>query len=109
MRKFIVFALFAMLFTSCYTTEDQKRLNQECKELQIQKTQLQQSIKSLNDRKDALDIKVHDLYVQKNSLQTGKEIKYIVKFKIKQGTFTIDLFEHAKNEMNSIEIEIPVY
>lgn len=108
MRKFIVFALFAMLFTSCYTTEDQKRLAQECKELQIQKTQLQQSIKSLNDRKDALDIKVHDLYVQKNSLQTGKEIKYIVKFKIKQGTFTLDLFEHAKNEMNSIEIEIPV-
>jgi len=41
-------------------------------------------------------------------LQSGREPKYIVKFKIKQGTFTLDIFEHAKNEMNSIEIEVPV-
>ena len=63
---------------------------------------------ALNGQISALSVEIHDLNAQKNSLVTGKEIKYIVKFKIKQGTFTLDIFEHAKNEMNSIEIEIPV-
>ena len=98
----------AVLFTACYTTEDQKRLAQECKALEVQKTQLQQTITTLKERQANLSTQVHDLTVQKNSIQTGREIKYIVKFKIKQGTFTLDIFEHAKNEMNSIEIEIPV-
>ena len=63
---------------------------------------------ALNGQINTLSTEVHDLNVQKNFLATGKEIKYIVKFKIKQSTFTLDIFEHAKNEMNSIEIEIPV-
>ena len=108
MRKFIVLALTAILSVSCYTNEDQARLQQECKSLANEKQHLQGQVSALNDQISALSTEIHDLNVQKNFLVTGKEIKYIVKFKIKQGTFTLDIFEHAKNEMNSIEIEIPV-
>jgi len=101
MKKFIVLALIAILSVSCYTNEDRARLQQECKSLASEKQHLQGQVSALNTE-------IHDLKVQKNSLVTGKEIKYIVKFKIKQGTFTLDILEHAKNEMNSIEIEIPV-
>lgn len=51
---------------------------------------------------------ISNLRKEKAALQSGREPKYIVKFKIKQGTFTLDIFEHAKNEMNAIEIEVPV-
>lgn len=108
MKNFIVLALVAILSASCYTSEDQKVLQQECKSLTIERQLLQGQISSLRDRVNSLDTQVHDLNIQKSSLQTGREIKYIVKFKIKQGTFTLDLLEHAKNEMNSIEVEIPV-
>lgn len=108
MRKFIVLALIAILSVSCYTDEDQARLQRECKSLASEKRHLQGQVGALNGQISALSAEIHDLNVQKNSLATGKEIKYIVKFKIKQGTFTLDIFEHAKNEMNSIEIEIPV-
>lgn len=33
---------------------------------------------------------------------------YILRLKIKQTTFTLDIWEHAKNEMNAIEMSIPV-
>ena len=108
MKKFIILALIAIMSVSCYTSEDQKMLQQECKSLAIEKQQLQNQVSSLRDRVNSLNTQVNDLNLQKSSLQTGREIKYIVKFKIKQGTFTLDLFEHAKNEMNAIEIEIPV-
>lgn len=108
MKKFIVLALIAILSVSCYTNEDQARLQQECKSLASEKQHLQGQVSALNGQISALSTEIHDLNVQKNFLVTGKEIKYIVKFKIKQGTFTLDIFEHAKNEMNSIEIEIPV-
>ena len=108
MKKFIVLALIAIMSVSCYTSEDQKMLQQECKSLTFEKQQLQGQVSSLRDRVNSLNTQVHDLNLQKSSLETGREIKYIVKFKIKQGTFTLDIFEHAKNEMNAIEIEIPV-
>ena len=108
MKKFIVLALAAILSVSCYTNEDQVRLQEECKSLASEKQHLQGQVSALNGQISALSTEIHDLNAQKNFLVTGKEIKYIVKFKIKQGTFTLDIFEHAKNEMNSIEIEIPV-
>jgi hypothetical protein len=49
-------------------------------------------------------------YPQKVSAQTQKtnEPTYIVKLEIKQSTFTLDIFEHIKNQVNAIEMEIPV-
>lgn len=109
--KHLIIATFIALvtITSCYTSEDQKRLQQECKDLQIQKTNLQNQIDLNTKNVYNLRQQVADLTREKSALQSGREPKYIVKFKIKQGTFTLDIFEHIKNEMNAIEVEVPVH
>ena len=98
----------ACLLTACYTDKDYKQLQQDCKALSAQKQTLQSQVNSLNSQISGLSKRVSDLRNEQKARQNGKEPKYIVKFKIKQGTFTLDLFEHAKNEMNAIEVELPV-
>ena len=108
MKKVLVFAMFAVIFTSCYTDDDKDRLQLECKTLTQQKENLQSTISRLNNRKTYLLNQIHDLQIQKSAYETGREIKYIVKFKVKQSTFTLDIGEHIKNGMNAIELELPV-
>jgi hypothetical protein len=108
MKKFIIFAAIACLFTACYTDEDQKRLQEDCAALQHQKEYLNGQVGHLEGQVATLNQKVSELNSERRALQGGREPRYIVKFKIKQGTFTLDIFEHIKNEMNSIEIEVPV-
>lgn len=108
MKKFLVFAMFAVIFTACYTDDDKARLQAECKALVQQKENLQSTVSRLNDNVSYLSSQVRDLQVQKSAYETGREIKYIVKFRIKQSTFTLDIGEHIKNGMNAIELELPV-
>ena len=108
MKKFLVFAMFAVIFTACYTDDDKAMLQAECKALVQQKENLQSTISRLNDNVSYLSSQVRDLQVQKSAYETGREIKYIVKFRIKQSTFTLDIGEHIKNGMNAIELELPV-
>ena len=108
MKKFLVFAMFAVIFTACYTDDDKNRLQLECKALAQQKENLQSTVSRLNNSKTYLLKQIHDLQIQKSAYETGREIKYIVKFRIKQSTFTIDIGEHIKNGMNAIELELPV-
>lgn len=108
MKKVLVFAMFAVIFTSCYTDDDKDRLQLECKALTQQKENLQSTVSRLNNRKTYLLNQIHDLQIQKSAYETGREIKYIVKFKVKQSTFTLDIGEHIKNGMNAIELELPV-
>ena len=53
-KKFLVFAMFAIFFTSCYTDDDKDRLQLECKALTQQKENLQSTISRLNNRKTYL-------------------------------------------------------
>lgn len=108
MKKFLVFAMFAVIFTACYTDDDKARLQAECKALVQQKENLQSTVSRLNDNVSYLSSQVRDLQIQKYAYETGREIKYIVKFRIKQSTFTLDIGEHIKNGMNAIELELPV-
>ena len=101
MKKFIIFTTIVCLFTSCYDAQDKMRLWAECDSLVTRKSALEKEISILQE-----DIKNFD--IEKKALFSGREPRYIVKFKIKQGTFTLDPFEHIKNEMNSIEVEVPV-
>jgi len=101
MKKYFIIALFICLFTSCYDIQDKARLQSECDTLVSEKSALNKSISELQED-------IRNLNAEKRALTNGREPRYIVKFKIKQGTFTIDIFEHVKNEMNSIEIEVPV-
>lgn len=107
-KKFLVFAMFAVIFTACYTDDDKNRLQLECKALAQQKENLQSTVSRLNNSKTYLLKQIHDLQIQKSAYETGREIKYIVKFRIKQSTFTLDVGEHIKNGMNAIELELPV-
>lgn len=103
-----MFIALAITLTACYTDEDKEKLQAECKALTQQKANLQSTISRMNDNISTLNNQIHDLRLQKNSLETGREIKYIVKFRIKQSTFTLDIGEHIKNGMNAIELELPV-
>ena len=107
--KKILFVLVAILaFASCDNLETQQQLHKECVQLRREKESLQSQINTSYSILYAIRNQVNELIGQKSALKSGREIKYIVKFQIKQGTFTLDIFEHVKNEMNSIEIEIPV-
>lgn len=106
--SFILILFTAIALTSCYTSEDQKRLQDECKSLKTQRDYLRHDIDMYSQNIYNLKQQVSDLNKERVALQSGRELKYIVKFKIKQGTFTLDISEHIKNAMNSIEIEIPV-
>lgn len=108
MKRFIYFILLGFVLTACYTDKDKSELQAECKALVQQKENLQSAVSRLNNSVSSLNAQIHDLQIQKSAYQSGREVKYIVKFKIKQGTFTLDIFEHIKNEMNCIEVEIPV-
>lgn len=108
MKRFIYFILLGLAFTACYTDNNRSELQAECKALVQQKENLQSAVSRLNDNVSYLNNQVRDLQAQKSAYQSGREIKYIVKFKIKQSTFTLDIGEHIKNEMNCIEVEIPV-
>ena len=101
MKKILTFIFAVCVVTSCYDISDKMRLQVECDNLASRKNYLENDIVDLRSE-------INNLRREKSVLQSGREPKYIVKFKIKQGTFTLDLFEHAKNEMNSIEIEVPV-
>lgn len=101
MKKILTFVFALCVVTSCYDMSDKMRLQAECDNLATQKLYFENSITDLQSE-------ISNLHREKSALQSGREPKYIVKFKIKQGTFTLDIFEHVKNEMNSIEIEVPV-
>ena len=101
MKNLIILSTIICLFTSCYDMQDKMNLLAECDNLISKKISLENTISGLQE-----DIK--NLNAEKRALASGREPRYIVKFKIKQGTFTLDIFEHIKNEMNSIEIEVPV-
>lgn len=108
MKKILLIIVTALVMTSCYTNEDKENLQKECRTLEMQKANLNQEVSGLRNRKTNLYNEVNDLEKEKSALTNGREILYIVKFEIKQGTFTLDPFEHIKNSMNAIEVEIPV-
>lgn len=101
MKKIITIIVALMCAVSCYTDADKAELQKECRELSTE-------VMSLKERKETISSEIAYLNRERKALKSGREPRYIVKFKIKQGTFTLDPFEHIKNGMNAIEVEIPV-
>lgn len=99
-KKLILF--FTMcLFISCNSIQEKMQLQKEYNTLYTQKQSLENTISELN-------AEITTLTNERNALVKGKDPTYIVKFKIKQGTYTFDIWEHVKNEINAVEFEIPV-
>lgn len=64
--------------------------------------------KNINNRlKQQYDALNNQINVNKFALDVSKNI-YIVKIKIHQTTYTLDIEEHIKNKINDVEFEIPV-
>jgi len=109
MKKLFYFMAMCLVMASCTITDEEyqkkkeeyKRLSEQCQQLVVRNNGLNSSISEL-------ELQISDLRFEKNLIEKGKAPKYIVKFEIKQGTFTLDPFEHIKNSMNAIEVEIPV-
>ena len=109
MKKLFYFMAMCLVMASCAITDEEyqqkkeeyQKLSEQCQHLVVKKSGLSASISQL-------ETDVRDLRTEKNILQNGRTPKYIVKFQIKQGTFTLDPWEHIKNSMNAIEVEIPV-
>ena len=64
--------------------------------------------KNINNRlKQQYDVLNNHINRNKFALDVSKNI-YIVKIKIHQTTYTLDIEEHIKNKINDVEFEIPV-
>lgn len=64
--------------------------------------------KNINNRlKQQYDALNNQINRNKFALDVSKNI-YIIKIKIHQTTYTLDIEEHIKNKINDVELEIPV-
>jgi len=90
MKKFL-FVLMAIAICGC---SKEKMAGFEYDELVSRNSELKNQIE---EKKKVLE----DINIYPDGV-------YLVTLEIKQSTFTLDLFEHAKNSMNAVEITVPV-
>lgn len=69
---------------------------------EIEKTTLEEEIASLEEYKQSLLDEINTLK-EDNKLYT-----YVVKFEVKQSHFSLDISNHIKDAMNTLEFEVPV-
>lgn len=102
----ILVAVMSLSFVSCQQESDERNAK-----LRSERQRIEGEIHSLSVQKDQLH-KENSMLEEKISLNTATlypdKYMYIVKIKIHQSTFTLDIGEHIKNKMNDIEFEIPV-
>lgn len=100
----VIAFLVVTILNSCETENTRQQLRKECSELRQEINSLNSQIEYKQSQKERLDEQVKELEI----IESGREPQYVVTFRIKQGTFTLDIFEHIKNEINAIDMDIPV-
>lgn len=106
-----VFLFLAVLLVSCFPSHienDIKELKQERAALRREKQALVDFNDNMRSSKSELEEEVALLRAEKGALANGREPKYIITLEIKQGTFTLDIGEHIKNNINKVKMDIPV-
>lgn len=106
-----VFLFLAVLLVSCspsHIENDIKELKQERAALRREKQALVDFNDNMRSSKSELEEEVALLRAEKGALVNGREPKYIITLEIKQGTFTLDIGEHIKNNINKVKMDIPV-
>ena len=94
-KKIILLFLTLLLLTGCGEEQAKTKLQEEIVQLENTKNELEISISELQEKETAEKIRV------------GEE-RYFVILKIEQTHFTLDLKEHFKDSMNTLEIPFPV-
>ena len=99
-----LFLLNKNIMENMESRERNDRLMKERKQLEVEVNGNRNINEQLKRQHKAL---VEQINKDKFALATSNTI-YIVKIKIHQTTYTLDLEEHIKNKINDIEFEIPV-
>ena len=99
-----LFLLNKNIMENMESRERNDRLMKERKQLEVEVNGNRNINEQLKRQHKAL---VEQINKDKFALASSRTI-YIVKIKIHQTTYTLDLEEHIKNKINDIEFEIPV-
>lgn len=99
----LVLAGLLMILISVNCVDDEAKraqrdgLNTEVKQLQNKKEVLLESISNLSEQYDSFKF-----------IEEDRQPLYILKLKVYQTRFSLDLGKHLKDKMNALEIELPV-
>ena len=111
MKKLLLFWALTLSLISCgenYHQTQISALKQEHKTLSTQVTNLRNACNNLRQSQHYLSAQVRELETEKQALSNGYEPNYILTLEIKQTTYTLDIGEHIKNNINAISMQIPV-
>lgn len=111
MKKLLFFLALTLSLISCgenYHRAQISELKQEHKTLSTQVSSLRNSCDNLRQSQHYLSAQVRELETEKRALSNGYEPSYILTLEIKQTTYTLDIGEHIKNNINAISMQIPV-
>lgn len=103
----IIYILFVLVFSSCgesYHNERLYNIKQQYENVSRNHKRLVDDIERLSSYKQQLEQQCEEL----NYISKGKQIQYIVTLEIKQTSFSLDLEEHIKNDLNAVKLQIPV-
>jgi outer membrane murein-binding lipoprotein Lpp len=92
MKKILAVLVVCLAIAGCYSENRRDYLKQECKNLEREYSGLISSRNRLSEQISTLNTEIRDLRAERNALKSGRDPRYIVKFEIRQGTFTLDIF-----------------
>lgn len=103
---FLIFVSF--LFISCETKQD---IADDITRLKNKRYNIQQEINTLNNSNIQVKNEAFKLNEKLKELKIYDSVKtprYVLKIRLKQNRFSLDIGEHMKDAMNAIEFELPV-
>jgi hypothetical protein len=109
----ISLVLNVVLFLSVLrlNTPDIDKIKAETAMLLSQQDNLTLSVTTLTREREALNAKLADTrsrIVYTEAEVMGAKLIYIVRFKLAQSHFTLDIGQHLKDSMNAVEFDMPV-
>lgn len=105
MKNLFTIVLFVLTLSSCVNyDENAETAKRQFYKYQNELSSLSKEIEVLKHDKELLMNECKTL----NILKEGKTPHYVITLGIKQTSYSLDLGEHIKNDLNAIRIEIPV-
>lgn len=108
MKNNLFLILVSFLFISCETKQD---ITDDITRLKNEKYNIQQEINTLNNSNIQVKneaFKLNEKLKELKIYDSGKTPRYVLKIRLKQNRFSLDIGEHMKDAMNAIEFELPV-
>ena len=107
MKKFLFILMLSLVFVSCETKES---LTDDISKLRNEKEVLSKNVDSLNVEIVELNSNIVSLSEKFKELTIYEERtpKYVLKLRLKQSHFSLDIGKHIKDAANAIEFEMPV-